>query len=235
MAWSVDRSSLGTASGDAGSTIDLVTTQSVASGAWIFAVVGWRSAATLNSLSGGSLTWEIVASHTNAQSIAIVRAYAPSGLASSTTITATWSASTFQRKIGAASFAGGAAGSEVQDTGTGGASTAAWSATADTTTNNALVIGVSGQDSNTSSTPDGNSTELVDFQQGGSSAATMVYRIVTGTGASTVGGTWSAAVAWASLAAAFSLDPPAVIGGGGWKRPGRERGRFPSRDQMWIG
>ena len=97
MAITVDKLSLGTVimtgGNDGGAGLkNFVTNQTVAAGAFI--VMGWGcfGGEILLSVAGGGLTWSID-SHTNgsnSKESAIVSAQAPSGLASGTTITATF-------------------------------------------------------------------------------------------------------------------------------------------------
>ena len=79
------------------STLPVTTSGTIASGSKIILSVGWRTATTLSSVAGGSLTWTIDRQIVNAaatQHAALVTADAPSGLASGTTITLTFSGNT---------------------------------------------------------------------------------------------------------------------------------------------
>ena len=99
MAIVIDQLSIGeTAADSASSTVAFTTNQTVASNGFIVVTVTWinPSGQTLLSVGGGGLTWNIdkqgQTGGTEAPT-AIVSAQAPSGLASGTTITATFSAS----------------------------------------------------------------------------------------------------------------------------------------------
>jgi hypothetical protein len=88
----------GTANSDtSASTLAVTTTGAIASGAKIILVAGWRTATTLSSVAGGSLTWVIDRQQVDggaARHYAFISANAPSGLASSTAITLTFSGNT---------------------------------------------------------------------------------------------------------------------------------------------
>lgn len=214
MAWAVDQASIGTnSSTGSATTIVLTTSAAVASGAWIFLVVGhFNASVTLSSVSGGSLTWTIVQVANNAGvRAALVKAQAPSGLASGTAITATYSGTTNERKIGGASFTGGAGTTSNNTTATG--STTGWSVNP-TTGAAELAVAAASIDANNTSTQDANSTELLDFAAGTVSRSFLYYRI----GGAPVGGTFSAGAAWAVAGGSFANSGG---GGGGTAKPRR--------------
>lgn len=211
MAWAVDQSTLGTnQNGGNATTIALTTTNAVAAGGTIFLVVGnFNAAVDLTSVAGGGLTWTVEAKANNGGvRAALAKAEAPSGLASGSTITATYSGSTSERKIGAASFTGGAGTTEDPQTNTG--SGTGWSLTPSPLGGTSLVVAAASLDTNSNSTPDANSTELLDFAVGTSSISVLYYRI-----GGAVGGTWGAAAGWAAAGGSFE----AAGGGGGAPTP----------------
>lgn len=116
MAITVDKANAGTNFNDSTSTtIAVNTSQTIAAGAFIVVCVAWFDpfeAATLSSVSGGSLSWSIDKQGASGVTFdpeeAIASAQAPSGLASGTTITATFSASISGNtsEIGVSSFLG---------------------------------------------------------------------------------------------------------------------------------
>lgn len=101
----------------AAATIAVATSAPVVAGDTVVAVVAWYGSGTLDSLSGGGLTWTVhVTSGGTAHRIAIASAHAPAGLASGTTITATLSASRDARSIRLVSVADVAATSPLAGT-----------------------------------------------------------------------------------------------------------------------
>ena len=188
---------LGTKSENANSaTMTLSTSGAVAANARVFLFVSWtHSTRTLLSVSGGGLTWTVDRQQKaagNNSRVAIASAPAPSGLATSTVITATFSGPVVHGLIAAASFTGIATTTPVDVTNSATATGTAWSASATTTNANDLVLGFSTIDANATSTPAAPNTELHDF---GNSAyygwATSGYRIESTTGTKSVNGTWS--------------------------------------------
>jgi hypothetical protein len=229
MAIAVDQSTLGgDFTNDVSSTasIPFTTTNVVASGGFIVLLVTWHKGVTLSSVAGGSLTWTIDlqgASTASNGSVALVSAQAPSGLASSTTITATLSsASTGVQSICGTSFTGVKTSSPVDVTSalTDFTTTTAWT-TASTTiaAGSVLVANAVQLTGGFTSTPTSPSIETHDQNAGvGSFSETSAYRIEAAGGAFTVAGTWSssatgtaAGVAYLAAAAApagASFHPP---------------------------
>jgi len=109
----------GTASTDTNqATLPVTTSGAIAAGSKIILSAGWRTASTLSSVSGGGLTWTIDRQFRNAglsQSAALVTADAPSGLASGTTITLTFSANTTAKFVSVEEVTGLAAQGSVLD------------------------------------------------------------------------------------------------------------------------
>ena len=183
--------------GTTNATIALTSTATVPSSSKIWAIVTWfHSTVTLSSVAGGSLSWTIDHQSKNGSTgVAIVSADAPSGLASSTTITATFSASgAADQQMAAYSSTGVLSGVGAAYGAIGGSNNAStsWDAGATTVLSGDILIGVSKfEDSvTTTSTPTGGNTELEDWNSGSGFATTTTYQI--GTGASIhAQGTWS--------------------------------------------
>jgi hypothetical protein len=202
-------------------TIPLTTSAAAASNTWIFGVVA-SFGGTVSSVaddSGSPLTWTVISPQaSNGVNCALINAWAPSWLASGKIVTVTFAAATIERRFGLASWTGGTSGSSTEDSDATTGSTAAWSGTTTAATADALVVSAIGLNTNTSSTVDANSTEDLDFQIVGNSTAALYHRIVTGTGASTVGGTWFAAANWACVTGSFNIGvtptAPAITGAG---------------------
>lgn len=97
MAIAVDKSSLGNNRNvpGTGQTVSFTTTQAVSANGFIVVCVAWTGDTTaLSTVSGGSLSWSIDKNATGADvgtsRIAVCSAQAPSGLAGTTSVTATW-------------------------------------------------------------------------------------------------------------------------------------------------
>ena len=221
MAITQDQLTLGTNySAASSSTIALTTTGAVASGGFIVLGVYWftYNNVTLNSVSGGSLTWTVDKQFQSGGSVnaALVSAQAPSGLASSTSITATFSSSipTFKGICGA-SWTGVATPTVIDGTpGTSSGSAAAWTAGSISTSNaNDLVVGACTGDASGSfsSTPTGGWTENNDFSDStDGDSGTQVYQIVSSTGAYNPGGTWSTSVSFSGVSVAYQAAATAA-------------------------
>lgn len=83
-------------------TLPVTTSGAIAAGSRIILCVGWRTATTLSSCSGGSLTWTIdrqLQDASLARNGAFVSAYAAAGLASGTVITLTFSGNTTAKLV----------------------------------------------------------------------------------------------------------------------------------------
>jgi hypothetical protein len=162
----------------------------------VFVFVNWNNATrALSSVTGGGLTWTIdyQAKATNSSTrAAIASAPAPNGLAANTQLKAMFAGSVGHGLMAAASFTGIAATSPRD--GVGGATqgaAAAWSCTVTTGNANDLVLGWSGINANTTSTPTAPNSEIHDFGDANFNEwATSVYRIDRAAGAKTVNGTW---------------------------------------------
>lgn len=220
MAIAIDKASLGTNSGDPGSTtIALTTSQAVASSGFIVLSVGWfNTGVTLSSVSGGGLTWTIdkqgQGPGTN-MNAALVSAQAASGLASSTSITATFSASAIARMIGGTSFTGVATSTPV-DTTDGPKSvtpaTTAWTTNSVAISAGSVLIATAyAETTNSSSTVTSPSIEALDWNYAGGVTQTTCYRIESSASSYTVAGTWATSMQSDTVAVAYL----AAAGGGG--------------------
>jgi hypothetical protein len=175
----------------------LTTTAAATAGSRVFVFVDWtNSTRTLTSVAGGGLSWtvDVQAKATNSNiRQAIASARAPSGLASGTVITATFSGSVVHGLISAASFTGIAATTPLDVVANATqAGVTNWSCTVTTTNPNDLVLGWSTIDANATSTPTTPNTEIHDFGDVNYYGwATSVYRIENSTGAKTLNGVWS--------------------------------------------
>jgi hypothetical protein len=218
MAIAIDNANAGTAVNDAAATtIAVSTTATVAAGGFIVASIAWwAAAATLSSVSGGGLTWVIAkqAQHPTANpAAAIAYAQAPSGLASGTTITATYSTSVNGRAIGLTSFTGVATSSPLDTTSgpTSSTSTTAWATSSTTIAAGSVLVAYCHMDPFTTDTPTAPSIEALDWGDASNLSGATLYRIEAAGGAFTIAGTMAAAVSYVAVAAAFL----ASAGGGG--------------------
>ena len=214
-----------------GTTVARATVAAAAAGALIFCLVGWDdTTVTLASVAGGGLTWTV---HVQAlaganRHVAIASAHAPSGLASATTITATFSATAAgARTMAMFSMTGLVTGTTPVGTASSTTGTTTWSGgtIAGVGSGDAVVgFGKTILDAGTA-TPDTGYTEVHDFS---ASVRTheSVYRITAAAGSFTPGGTWSVAgsdtlgvaVAFAVLAGAPPqyLRPDGTTSAGLW-------------------
>lgn len=195
MAIAEDVRNLGENALDSAQTsIAFTTGTAVASGGFIVVTITCLSVRTVTGISGGSLTWVKDKEGSNNSTISIWSAQAPAGLASGTTITATFSASSAGgNSICGTSYTGVATSSPVDTTnGPQAAVGTAW-ATGSMTIAAGSVIVACASDFNTlqTSTPTAPSVEAHDFGAGGFSQTTC-YRIEAAGGSFTVAGTWAA-------------------------------------------
>lgn len=200
MAIVLDKANIGLAfNAAAGSTIALTTSQAVASGATIICSVGWFGAAqTLSSFSGGGLTWTIdKQGKGGSDGCAVVSAYATSGLASGSVLTATYSASVGgDRCIVGSSFTGIQSslpgyGSVSNIPGT----TTAWTTGNVTTTANGDMIYAASLADGQATTSTITSPSIEDYDSndvGSNTSRTGAHRIEATAGTYTVAGTWGA-------------------------------------------
>jgi hypothetical protein len=205
-------------------TIPLTTANAVASSGFITLLVGWFGTGTLSSVAGGSLTWAIDKTIKNGSvGVAVVSAQAPSGLAASTVITATFSAAQAGRGISGASWTGVATSAPLDASASATSSATGWTcgAVATIAANDVVIGACMGDDgSDTTSTPTATWTEVPatagDFPSGGDGETyTMVYRLVTTPASYTPGGTWGltntnagVGVAYMEAGAVAATRPP---------------------------
>lgn len=204
MSITVDKASLFTPVGNAGSVTSqaATTNQAVASGAMILlAVCSYSSIATArtHSVAGGSLTWtEMATAARGSMRVSLFRAFAPSGLASGATITATYSAAATTRALAALSLLGVDTSSPVvgsAGTSTAGAVAAAWTAGSVTPTAiDQWVTGLVMADSSTAttSTPAASWTEDFDWNStAAGNSFSLIHRFPPDTNALNPSGTWA--------------------------------------------
>jgi hypothetical protein len=189
--------SLGTASdgGVTGTTQTVTTTATVPSGGRVVIVTGWFSVGTTASASGGSLTWVndgvFVNTTTASYHSAILSADCPSGLASSTVLTVTFSATSDNKTVSCFYITGAVSGASgyLDGAAVGGSGTITGWATASLTTTNANDILIAGGyiDKSTSDTPGASFTEIHDVTAAGSGVTyTSEYRVISGGGGGAV-------------------------------------------------
>lgn len=195
MAIAIDQANAGTAANDAGATsIAVSTTQPVAAGGLVVVSVGWwHATGTLSSVTISGLSPVIAVQHkhpsNNVQS-AVVYAIAPSGLPSSTTVTANYSTSVNGRQIGISSVTGAASSSPVDVTGGNDNNVVAWSGTATIAAGSVLFVTAHADDFRTS-TITSPSIEALDWNDGANTGQTTGYRIEATGGSFSVAGTWN--------------------------------------------
>jgi hypothetical protein len=219
---------------DGGSaTIAFTTTATVAAGSFIVVGLGWFTSVTLSSVAGGGLTWTIDKQGGGGDAVdqnAIVSAQAPSGLASSTTITATLSAgSSPARVIGGASFTGVKTSLPVDVTaGPTQVTATGWSTGSMTVAAGSLIVGVNFNGATSSgNTPTSPAAEMWDRTHADGFECVAEYRIESSAGSYAVDGTYGAStkhsnigVAYLAAADAGPTVPPVLFpqmsGRGSW-------------------
>ena len=210
-----------TADPNSGSSLGRTTTATIASGALVVVVAGgYQGSSTLSSVSGGGLTWTVDVTDNAATSpfLGIASAFAPSGLASGTTITATFNQSVQVRTIGIASILGVDTGDKVgvtRGTTVWNIGTQAWTTGNATIEAGSILIGASWNESiSTGSTP--GETELHDTSHANGFGQVAAYRIESSAGSYAVTGTWASssnfldeiAVEYRAAAAATGVGNP---------------------------
>lgn len=221
----IDKSSIGSQvrnSGDA-TPLAFTTNQAVASGGFIvLGVETWWGSANpiITGASGGSLTWTVDVSDDTESGFrrAILSAQAPSGLASSTTITITWGGggeTNDTRQVMGFSFTGVKTSSPVEDSQIGAeANDANWTTNALTHSAGSLLVGMSVLESGNpaqTSTPTSPAIEVYDNGITDNTSMTIAYRIEASGGSNAVAGTWSASGNHRDLGVAY-LEEPVVAG-----------------------
>jgi len=217
MAITVDKASIGTFTNDANSaTAVLTTNQTVASSAFIVVSVGhFGSSATVDTVvSSPALTWTIdkQSTVTGGRFVAIASAQAPSGLASGSTITFTFTDATPGARVaGGSSFLGVATSSPVDGTplGTTDVTTDVWSSGNYAIAAGSVIVGACYTPNQASSHTATSGTEAYEaFDVADQYGTVSVYRIESSAGSYAVAGTWGVAtgnnknIAVAYLAAA---------------------------------
>lgn len=215
MAITVDQATLGTGNASANTTTSMSTTNTVAAGAMIVLIVGrfFSGASTIAMNATGGLTW--TQAHTAVSGnvrASLFYAFAPSGLASSTTLSVTHTNAS-DAIMGAASYLGADSSGTVTAFNGTGASTAAWSSGNVTGNSGDALIGGCFVDAGavSSSTPGGSANERIDRNVAGQSETLVLQDILSIAGTTAMTGTWNAAGAHIAVAASFK----AAAGGGG--------------------
>lgn len=211
MAVALD-TALGTHASSASTTNILPTGAAVASGAQIIVVLGWfQNGATTAAVSGGGLTWveDAVLRATNIH-ISIQRAFAPAGLASSTNLTATISA-TADSLIGATSFTGIDTTGTVVTSGTNNGSVAGWTAACSSTSGNAIIGGAFMDGAATTNTETAPSVESFDFNSAGQTESLVGEYKLSVAGGDSIAGTFGAAATWISAVVCYKAAAAAAV------------------------
>lgn len=217
MAIAIDHVNIGTTSDDGVTSTVLTTTAAVASGGFIVLGVGWLGAGvTISSVSGGGLTWVIDEQGLDANGPGglqggIVSAQAPSGLASGTNITVSWTGGSASNiLIGGSSFTGVKTSSALDTTaaalGVDSPTSTGWTTRSMTSAAGSVLIGLANEGITggaTTSTPTSPALELYDFQAFGILTMTAAYRIESSAGSYTVAGTWGASAQSVTVGAAY--------------------------------
>jgi hypothetical protein len=220
MALAIDQTSLGTNSGGAGTTIALTTTAAVAAGGRIVVfVMGSVSVSGITDSNGNTYAQD--RAHTNGNTISMWSAHSTSTLASSSTITVTYSSSSNPRMVSASSFLDVPSSSAVDQVNSRSSFNSTTWNTSSVTPSEApsVVVGLSwsGGAATTTSTPDGGWTELINFSNG-TNNLTAVYQIVADTTARNPSGTWDAGQSGADQAH-VTVNYKEDAGGGGAPAP----------------
>lgn len=193
MAIAIDVASLGNASASAaGASIAFNTGAVVANAGTIYCLVHYNgTAAGEASMSGGGLTWQLVSeAFDGAGQVCLFRAHAPSGLASATTLTASFSTTPTNRIIAGCSFTG-VADASAQDSGTVVVAASSYtSATMDPTSAESLTISAVTLNTDSPHTPTAPSVEALDSGATFDYRFTIAYRIESSVGAYTNQGSY---------------------------------------------
>lgn len=215
MAVTLD-TTLGTGAAAGSATITLTTTNPVAAGGTIIAIIGrFNSAAptaTLSVTTTGGLTW--TQDHTLTSGnirTSLFRAHAPAGLAASTAIVWTQSAATGDLMVGAGSFLGVDTSGPTAFNGASSLTTAWTSTSVAAASGNFLVGGSFGDGFVGSSTPTGPAVELFDVNSAGQSEMiTAAYKLSVA-GSDLIAGTWSGTLDSATVAVAYAAAAAASL------------------------
>lgn len=208
MAVTVDQGSLGTGNSSGTGTTTMSTTAAVASGAHIYLAAGrFNFTNSTMSCSGGSLTWTedktVVSSNIRTS---IFRAYAASGLSSSTTLTVTHTGGgTADCIIGAYSLLGVAQGSPTATNSNSGV-LAGWDGGSVTAGSGDVLIGGAFVDTSivSSSTPTSPAVERIDKNVSGQAETLVIEDKINVSGTDSTAGTWNNAGTWAAVSASYA-------------------------------
>jgi hypothetical protein len=190
------------------------TSATVAVGADIFMLVRAGSDVTMSSFTGGGLTWtEEHRFPSTPDVLFLYRATAPAGLASGTTITATFSATNSNRIIEGCSFTGLSTAVKEDSNGNEGEAVSSW--VGDTVTaisQSNLVISALTMNTDIAHTPTAPSLEAFDKGATFDYRLSMIYRINAAAGVYTNAGSWSGGSGfWMSATAAYAGAGETVI------------------------
>lgn len=225
MAITVDKANIGTVTHDlTGTTIVITTNQTVAAGATI--VAGFAFYASLENItgvvnSGTDLGWTVDNfGEGSGRSVAIARAYAPAGLSSGATITATIAGTGGDyRSGGAMSLLGVKTTSPVDGTppaSVDASGTAVWSTGNLAIAAGSVIVGVCIAPTTSTHSPTSPSLEAweaIDVPD--EYGSVMCYRIESSAGSYAVGGTWGASGNHRNVAVAYLAaedEPPSGAG-----------------------
>jgi hypothetical protein len=214
LAVTVDQANLGTQAESGVTSSSLNTGAAVASGAMIVALVhNFNSAAETLSMSGGSLTWTQAHTLTSGSlRLSLFYAFAPSGLASGTTLTVTASVGGSNDMTWCvASYLGVDTSGTVVAFNAAAASTAAWSSgSVAGNSGNALIGGAGGDGTLRTSTPDAGNNERIDFNSATTSGSITLVDKLSISGTDSLDGDWSGTLSHIGIGVAFK---PAAAGG----------------------
>ena len=209
MAATLD-ANLGTKAQAASATASIVTAAAAAAGSLLVFGVGYFTGGggTASVTTTGGLTWT-ASSRTQSGSLNgyVFYAYAPSGLASGTTLTWTMSTSTGDWLIGAASFLGMETTPTLLGTNGAAATNTAWSSgsIAAGEVNLGVVMAFEDGSGTATSTTTAPATELIDFNNAGQTEAfTLGYDLASASTA-TLAGSWSASLSHVARGGAFRI------------------------------
>ena len=220
------------------STLPVTTTGAIASGSKIILSAGWRTATTLSSVAGGGLTWTIDTQRVNGaatQHCALISADAPSGLASGTVITLTFSGNTTAKSVSVEEVTGLAAQGSCFDKTTGadiatGTSFSSGS-TATTAQADELLIGIIFYNAVEASTTWTGSFTALQHISGPTRSTGNAYRIVSATGAYAATGTYPTSSTANAIIGTYKMAAAAPVTVAGVVGTGEARGV--SRDGFW--
>jgi hypothetical protein len=230
MAIAIDKANAGTFAADAGSTtIPVTTTQTIAPGA-IIVGFGWNDKTiTLSSVSGGGLTWTILAQRQwsggggSFDATALVMAQAPAGLASGTTITATLSGSGIGRVAAVSSFTGVKTSSPVDGTAvtaqSAGTLTTTWTSGSYAILAGSALVSVAWADIGDTHTATAGTEAVESFDPDDNYGLALVYRIESSAGSYNNAGTFGAATNWLHVTVGLLAASGAAAPRSGNSRP----------------